>query len=225
MTDLTDLDIDHLKENLLPDQVLSDPDALKDEIAKSVRQDSSFNENGINPVGELIEIAQRCSLRPPDFEFGDEEGPPHNRQFICRVRFGPSMFEEACGRSKKIAKRIVAQKLLETIKHTPEIQEQLRAISAQTNGHRSSNVGHVFKTGITSGSQATNSVKHGSNKRVTIMSQLKQSKNSAALILLDPSIELSEKILNKKLFDSLVEQERISYKFYTPDSNSHFIIF
>lgn len=41
----------------------------------------------MNPVGDLIEIAQRKSLRPPDFEFGDEQGPPHNRQFICKVKF------------------------------------------------------------------------------------------------------------------------------------------
>ena len=43
--------------------------------------------HSINPVGELIEIAQRMSARPPDFVFGDEQGPPHNRQFTCVVRF------------------------------------------------------------------------------------------------------------------------------------------
>ena len=41
----------------------------------------------VNPVGELIETAQRKTQRPPEFVFGDEQGPPHDRKFICVAKF------------------------------------------------------------------------------------------------------------------------------------------
>lgn len=41
-----------------------------------------------NPVGELQEFTQKKLIKPPIYEFGNEDGPPHNREFICTVKLG-----------------------------------------------------------------------------------------------------------------------------------------
>lgn len=41
-----------------------------------------------NPVGELQEFTQKKLIKPPIYEFGNEEGPPHNREFVCTVKLG-----------------------------------------------------------------------------------------------------------------------------------------
>ncbi len=40
-----------------------------------------------NPVGELIELAQRNSKHPPVFEIDEGQGPPHNKLFTCVAKF------------------------------------------------------------------------------------------------------------------------------------------
>jgi dsRNA-specific ribonuclease len=80
-------------------------------IHESVDSDSSFS----NPIGELIEISQKYSMRLPEFEFTDEQGPPHDRVFLCHVTFGDYQ-ASAEGRSKKIAKRFAAINLLAKLK-------------------------------------------------------------------------------------------------------------
>ncbi len=42
----------------------------------------------MNPVGTLLELTQKFSLRPPIFEFQEEEGESHNKNFICSATFG-----------------------------------------------------------------------------------------------------------------------------------------
>ena len=41
-----------------------------------------------NPIGELQEFTQKRQLKPPVYEFITEQGPPHNREFICVVKLG-----------------------------------------------------------------------------------------------------------------------------------------
>lgn len=77
-----------------------------------------------NPVGELIEFTQKNALRPPEFEYGSEEGPPHARQFSCTVVFG-EINEVGIGRSKKDAKRQAALKLLDKIKISDKYKQQV----------------------------------------------------------------------------------------------------
>ena len=78
-------------------------------------QKQQQNNDFLNPVGELLEFTQKYSIRPPVFEFGSEEGPPHNKQFICNVTLGQCV-EIGMGRAKKDAKRQAAIKLLTKIK-------------------------------------------------------------------------------------------------------------
>ncbi len=63
----------------------------------------------------MLEFTQKYSIRPPVFEFGNEEGPPHNKQFICNATLGQCI-EIGTGRAKKDAKRQAAIKLLTKIK-------------------------------------------------------------------------------------------------------------
>lgn len=77
--------------------------------------EQKLNDEFINPVGELLEFTQKYSIRPPVFEFGKEEGPPHNKQFVCNVKLGQCE-EVGMGRAKKDAKRQAAIKLLNKIK-------------------------------------------------------------------------------------------------------------
>ena len=39
-----------------------------------------------NPVGELQEMTQKRLWPPPIYDFTNEQGPPHAREFICTVR-------------------------------------------------------------------------------------------------------------------------------------------
>ena len=39
-----------------------------------------------NPIGELQEYTQKNLLRPPQYQFIGEQGPPHAREFVCTVK-------------------------------------------------------------------------------------------------------------------------------------------
>ncbi|KAM4626990.1 interferon-inducible double-stranded RNA-dependent protein kinase activator A [Discoglossus pictus] len=69
------------------------------------------NQNQGNPVGTLQELAVQKGWRLPEFTLAQESGPPHKREFTmtCRVE---SYVETGSGTSKKLAKRIAAEKLL-----------------------------------------------------------------------------------------------------------------
>lgn len=41
-----------------------------------------------NPVGELQEFTQKRLLKPPVYEFSNDMGPPHAREFSCTVKLG-----------------------------------------------------------------------------------------------------------------------------------------
>ncbi|XP_048754575.1 RISC-loading complex subunit tarbp2-like [Ostrea edulis] len=69
-----------------------------------------------NPVGELQEFTQKKLIKPPIYEFGNEDGPPHNREFICTVKLG-KFTEKGSGRSKKTAKRSAASAMLVHLKN------------------------------------------------------------------------------------------------------------
>lgn len=68
-----------------------------------------------NPVGELQELTQKKLMKPPIYEFTSEQGPPHARDFVCTVKLG-KIQEKGSARSKKTAKRIAAQNMLNHIK-------------------------------------------------------------------------------------------------------------
>jgi len=68
-----------------------------------------------NPVGELQEMTQKRLWRPPVYEFSNEDGPPHARQFICTVKLW-KLTAKGTGKSKKLAKRNAAQAMIQTIR-------------------------------------------------------------------------------------------------------------
>nr|XP_022307308.1 RISC-loading complex subunit tarbp2-like [Crassostrea virginica] len=76
-----------------------------------------------NPVGELQEFTQKKLIKPPVYEFANEDGPPHNREFVCTVKLG-KFTEKGSGRSKKTAKRSAASAMLAHIKNITQDGEE-----------------------------------------------------------------------------------------------------
>lgn len=82
---------------------------------------SPYDDDGIsgNPVGELQEMCMNRRMAPPLYEVGLEEGAPHERCFIIVCSVGTSLKESGSGKSKKLAKRQAAHKMLKTLKSMP----------------------------------------------------------------------------------------------------------
>lgn len=88
----------------------------EDSPASGAIKTEPTGEDGIgNPIGELQEFTQKKLMKPPIYEFSNEQGPPHNREFVCTIKLG-KYSEKGAGRSKKAAKRNAAAKMMEYIK-------------------------------------------------------------------------------------------------------------
>lgn len=81
----------------------------------------SPHDDGINgnPVGDLQEMCMNRRLPPPVYEVGLEKGAPHERCFIIVCAVGGNLKESGSGKSKKLAKRQAAHKMLQTLKSMP----------------------------------------------------------------------------------------------------------
>lgn len=81
----------------------------------------SPHDDGINgnPVGDLQEMCMNRRLPPPAYEVGLEKGAPHERCFVIICGVGGSLKESGSGKSKKLAKRQAAHKMLQTLKSMP----------------------------------------------------------------------------------------------------------
>ncbi|PVD29467.1 hypothetical protein C0Q70_08718 [Pomacea canaliculata] len=78
--------------------------------------DAGNGDEGVgNPIGELQEFTQKKLMKPPIYEFSNEQGPPHAREFVCTIKLGKYV-EKGTGRSKKAAKRTAAAQMLQHIK-------------------------------------------------------------------------------------------------------------
>ncbi|KAK1789768.1 hypothetical protein P4O66_014917, partial [Electrophorus voltai] len=76
-----------------------------------------------NPVGVLQELAMRRAWRLPEYVVCMEAGPDHKKEFtvICRLE---TLTETGIGNSKKNAKKVAAEKMLEKLQSlsgSPEI--------------------------------------------------------------------------------------------------------
>ena len=160
----------------------------------------SLDADNFNPVGELIELTQKFSLRPPEFLFGDEVGPSHDKQFTCQAKFS-DLKVEAIGRSKKSAKRAAATMLLQKLKEDSNFQTKV-----ETEG----NVNEI------SYNLAKIKEKSNGKKTVDTIQQLKVS-NRDAVKLLAKTTNLNE--LNSKFLDQLSKEENFQYKFYKINPN------
>lgn len=165
-----------------------DLDSIKESVAKCE-----------NPVGELIEIANRFAMRPPEFDYGDEEGPPHNRQFLCTVRFG-DLRESASARTKKLAKKYAALRLLFCVKASG-------LFTVNTDGKQKNPIDDM------------NFTKSSLNKKfaVNIFNQLKNSKNPTIISILSNDLD---RVSCPKLLDNLAKEEKFEYEIYSIPTNT-----
>ncbi|CAI9556821.1 unnamed protein product [Staurois parvus] len=71
-----------------------------------------------NPIGSLQELSVQKGWRLPEYFVSQEAGPAHKREFTlsCRVE---TFVETGSGTSKKVAKRIAAEKLLAKLRSIP----------------------------------------------------------------------------------------------------------
>ncbi|XP_075465089.1 interferon-inducible double-stranded RNA-dependent protein kinase activator A [Ascaphus truei] len=76
------------------------------------------NQNQDNPIGTLQELAVRKGWRLPEYSLAQESGPPHKREFTITSRV-ETFVETGSGTSKKVAKRIAAEKLLAKLQNLP----------------------------------------------------------------------------------------------------------
>lgn len=83
-----------------------------------------------NPVGELQEFTQKRLLKPPVYEFSNDMGPPHAREFSCTVKLG-KYSEKGTGRSKKEAKRTAATAMLTHIRSLTQDGEEQAVIEEE----------------------------------------------------------------------------------------------
>lgn len=83
-----------------------------------IRSEQGESKINGNPIGWLQELCMARRWPPPCYETEDEVGLPHERQFtiVCLV----SIYRETgCGKSKKIAKRLAANKMWQKLQSLP----------------------------------------------------------------------------------------------------------
>lgn len=79
--------------------------------------ETSFDDNGLNPVGRLQEICMKLHWRPPNYKTIGEEGLPHERVFKMECFLENMNFVEiGMGNSKRIAKRNAALNMIKRLK-------------------------------------------------------------------------------------------------------------
>lgn len=157
----------------------------------------------MNPVGELIELTQRFALRPPEFIFGDEQGPSHDRVFTCEAKLN-DLKVHAIGRSKKSAKRTSAMLLLQKIKENPNFHNKIL---------ENENGGAIDELSYNCSKMKE---KLNGKKTSDSIQQLKLS-NRDAVKKLAKTIDLNE--LNRAFLEKLASEENFSYKFYKVKSS------
>lgn len=168
--------------------------------------DSTISSDLTNPVGTLLELTQKYSLRPPAFTFTVEDAEPHNTKFICHTKFGEFTEETGTGRSKKIAKRNAALKLINKLKNSQDFKDlKLEKTNAEL-------------TELTSGAKDKNK-KSGAN----VFSMLKSSSKPTIVTLLEkstnPSDNLTDEALTKETFVQLAKEENLVYNFFNLGKN------
>lgn len=159
------------------------------------------NEADSNPIGDLLEITQKCSLRPPTFEFGEEEGPAHNKQFTCYIKFG-DISETGNGRTKKLAKRNAATKLLVNLKSNSNFMKENQSESSKAEA----------KFQFLAAKEK--------NKKVggIDFARLKQSTNFTIGQLFNNN-DMREGELNKSMFEQLAKEEGFDFNYFRVPQN------
>ena len=148
-----------------------------------------------NPFAELIDIAFKHSIRQPEYIIENEAGPSHNKQFLCVAKLG-DLKESGSGRTKKLAKRYAAFRLLFKVKLSHRFNDQ----------QKKKPKAHFEKIEDSSGN---------------FFSQLKSSKNTAMNLLITRDLN---KISNRIFLDQLSREENFKYDVYKVPTNRMGII-
>jgi len=72
-----------------------------------------------NPVGTLQEMCMGRRWPPPTYELNHEEGLPHERMFTIHCVIEDRYTETGTGKSKKLAKRQAANKMIQKLRELP----------------------------------------------------------------------------------------------------------
>lgn len=112
-------------------RILGLPNDETTEVVCETSTNNKCEEGGPgNPVGELQEFTQKRLLKPPVYEFSNDMGPPHAREFSCVVKLG-KYTEKGTGRSKKEAKRAAALAMLTQIRSLTQDGEEQAVIEEE----------------------------------------------------------------------------------------------
>lgn len=77
-----------------------------------------------NPVGLLQELCMSRRWPPPTYDLSHEEGLPHERSFTINCVIEGKHTEIGAGKSKKLAKRQAANKMIQKLRATPLENEE-----------------------------------------------------------------------------------------------------
>ncbi|CAF0914616.1 unnamed protein product [Adineta steineri] len=100
---------------------------LKPLQTSHTNDDSITNGEKSNPIGKLQELTQKNWIRPPEYEFSDQENvsTPNTKMYSCHAKVA-TYIAEGTGLSKKIAKRQAATNLLNILENLgPEEKKAL----------------------------------------------------------------------------------------------------
>jgi len=76
-----------------------------------------------NPVGILQELCMSRRWPPPTYDLSQEDGLPHERSFSIVCVIGTLYRETGAGKSKKIAKRLAANKMIKRLRLIPNEED------------------------------------------------------------------------------------------------------
>ncbi|CAF2132388.1 unnamed protein product [Rotaria magnacalcarata] len=84
----------------------------------STSEDTTNTGEKSNPIGKLQELTQKNWIRPPEYEFFDQENTsvPNSKTYSCLAKVA-AYTAEGSGLSKKIAKRLAATNLLNILEN------------------------------------------------------------------------------------------------------------
>ncbi|CAF1337266.1 unnamed protein product [Adineta ricciae] len=110
---------------------------LKPLQTSNTNDDPTTNGEKCNPIGKLQELTQKNWIRPPEYEFSDQENASTttSKMYSCRAKVA-TYTAEGTGLSKKIAKRQAATNLLNILENLDA--EEKKALLNRAEGQNDS---------------------------------------------------------------------------------------
>jgi len=109
-----------------------------------------------NPVGLLQELCMSRRWPPPTYDLSHEEGLPHERSFTIKCIIEGKHIEVGAGKSKKLAKRQAANKMIQRLRDAPVENED--AFQHIDDDMLAQGLAHVKEASLKSGSSHSQQV-------------------------------------------------------------------